>query len=755
MTESRGAWLSPFRLAVAFTLARLALSGYWAVALPPFEAHDETGHYAYAYHVALTGTLPDPAAQLTAWFDESHQPPLYYLAAGILGRPLAPTDPYEPAVNPFFLRGDRLGGINAVAHDPATEAFPGTPAQRFLLVGRLLSAFLSAAAVLFVFVAVRLALPSPPWVPTVAAGLAASNPTWVFLGGAMNNDALVALTGTITLWACLRLWRKRRAALRDYALAGGTLGLALLSKNNALVLIPFAAAAVALAMRRADGASLAKLGAALTAFAAPAFALAGWWYARNFVVLGRPIGDRETTNIILREVAPFFETVGKRSPLEFVGTLVGNTFKTYWGQFGWGTIPLPDPVYLVLAVVTAVALLSLVRLRRESLPGLLALGLFVFLVGALPLYRAIFFNTPTLVPGRYLLPAIAGTSALLAAGLAGLPGRLGVFLSGGTVAGLFLLSAATPSLFVLPEYAQPQRLTVDQVGAAVTTTDYVYDGRARLVGYHADRDRVAPGDELRVTLYWAVLAPFDRDYTLALHLLDLQSQSRAATNSWPGNGNYPTSLWRPGEIFRDTYRLKIPESVSAPFVGFVRPKLHDYSPSSPGGADFQYRGDLPVTDSSGRSVEPNLGNVVVEAPMAQGDSRTGVARFSSAIELTAYSVERGGGPNDVQVQLAWRALEQPEDPLVVFVHVLDAAGRILAQSDSEPRGGLYPTTAWRAGEEIVDWHRLTLPRVLVPGEPIRLGIGLYRRADLQRVRATRTSGESLADNQLIIESSVS
>ena len=404
-----GRW--PLVLALVFAVARLALSSYWAIALPPFEAHDETGHYAFARHVALTGTLPDPRSQLTDWFDESHQPPLYYTLVGLVGRLVAPVDPYEPTVNPFFLRGDRLGGVNAVAHDPGAEAFPGTPHQRFLLVGRLLSALLSAAAVIFVFLAVRLALPEALYVAAVAAGLAAFNPTWVFLGGAMNNDALVALTGTMTLWACLRLWRGNDPGLRDYGLAGLTLGLALLSKNNALVLVPFAFGAAALALKRSEDRSLLRMGSKLLALASLTLAAAGWWYVRNLVLLGRPIGDRENANVILRDVSPFFETVAKRSPLDFVGTLTTNTFKTYWGQFGWGTIALPDAVYLVLAIACAIALVGLARPRRTWLPGLAVLGVFLLAVGALPLYRAIFFNTPTLLPGRYLLPAIAVTTA--------------------------------------------------------------------------------------------------------------------------------------------------------------------------------------------------------------------------------------------------------------------------------------------------------------------------------------------------------
>src|SRR5437867_8332708 len=125
-------------LAIGLAVLRGLLSAYWAVTLPPFEAHDETGHFAYARAIAAEGALPDPARKLTEWFDESHQPPLYYALAALVARPFAPADPYTPMMNPFFLRGDRLAGVNAALHDPELERFPGTAPQQFLLAGRLL-----------------------------------------------------------------------------------------------------------------------------------------------------------------------------------------------------------------------------------------------------------------------------------------------------------------------------------------------------------------------------------------------------------------------------------------------------------------------------------------------------------------------------------------------------------------------------------------------------------------------------------------
>src|SRR5207249_11579230 len=74
---------------------------------------------------------------------------------------------------------------------------------------------------------------------------------------------------------------------------------------------------------------------------------------------------------------------------------------------------------------TPISTLSL----HDALPiSLILAAAFAGLVLALPLYRAIFFNAPTLVPGRYLLPAVGAISLLLGIGVCSL-GRPGPWRS--------------------------------------------------------------------------------------------------------------------------------------------------------------------------------------------------------------------------------------------------------------------------------------------------------------------------------------
>ena len=63
----------------------------------------------------------------------------------------------------------------------------------------------------------------------------------------------------------------------------------------------------------------------------------------------------------------------------------------------------------------------------------------------------------------------------------------------------------------------------------------------------------------------------------------------------------------------------------------------------------------------------------------------------------------------LQVSLYWEALRPLEAEYHSFVHLLDAEGQAVAQSDRQPGGVHYPTTLWRPGEHLRDDHLLDVP----------------------------------------------
>jgi len=80
-------------------------------------------------------------------------------------------------------------------------------------------------------------------------------------------------------------------------------------------------------------------------------------------------------------------------------------------------------------------------------------------------------------------------------------------------------------------------------------------------------------------------------------------------------------------------------------------------------------------------------------------------QLGEEIQLTGYDVERGA--QSIRARPYWCALRQPAPDCTRFAHVGDANEVLLAQQDSQPQAGNFPTSLWRAGDVVVD--EVTLP----------------------------------------------
>jgi hypothetical protein len=85
----------------------------------------------------------------------------------------------------------------------------------------------------------------------------------------------------------------------------------------------------------------------------------------------------------------------------------------------------------------------------------------------------------------------------------------------------------------------------------------------------------------------------------------------------------------------------------------------------------------------------------------------------------------------LDLALYWQPLREMDQDYTSFVHLLDAEGRKVAQSDHRPGGVYYPSSLWRPGETLLDVHRLDLPPALGPA-PHTLLVGFYEQPSLQQ-----------------------
>lgn len=220
----------------------------------------------------------------------------------------------------------------------------------------------------------------------------------------------------------------------------------------------------------------------------------------------------------------------------------------------------------------------------------------------------------------------------------------------------------------------------------------VTDGTITLLGSNVGRTEAAPGDPALLTLFWTTVA--GSEATLSL----LNPSGETAVN-WPITfPNYGDGVWR------SQLPLRLPVTL----------------------ADGRYQWQL--TFANGQTVQ--WSELTITAPerlltMPKVETTVNIS-LSDQARLVGYSLDKTEitEGDTLNLELVWQAETELTESYRVFVHLLGADGRIVAQSDGLPANWTRPTTGWLPGEFIRDPHNLTLPAKLSPGD-YTLVTGLY------------------------------
>ena len=397
----------------------LILAGYLSVAVlfalftPAWQAPDEPAHYNYVAHIAAGQGLPIldvgdyDQAYLQALIDnrfppshpidpiqyESHQPPLYYISA-------APV---------YWLGGGRL------------------------LILRLYNVLLGAGTLLLIFLIVHTIFPAQPSISLGSMALAAFLPMHVAMMAAVNNDALAELLIAASVLALVRWVRaqdRNQARPRQLLILGGLIGLALVTKSTAYILLPLAVLTLTgVTWQNQPGlpllARVRRMVGPLLWVLLPALAIALPLWIRNMAIYG----GVDFLGLTWHDAV----VVGQPRTGEWIALYGWNaywdraiefTFKSFWGVFGWMGIFMDGRVYMVLAIFTGVlffgGLWAAIRLLlgwpdseldRFQLQAVAVLG--VLSLGALAGY--VWYNLGFVQhQGRYLFPGLSGIAFFLA-----------------------------------------------------------------------------------------------------------------------------------------------------------------------------------------------------------------------------------------------------------------------------------------------------------------------------------------------------
>ncbi len=379
-------------------------------------------------------------------------------------------------------------------------------------------------------------------------------------------------------------------------------------------------------------------------------------------------------------------------------------------------------------------------------PPLSALGILV--LASVAYFAAMFsymLMSTTAANGRYRFPGLPAISILVFVGLAYIVGkRQRAWLSVPWLAMTAALSGLIMFTYLAPAYMPPPILPAEATESVPRNLDIDYGHQIRLLGAKIAPERTRPGETIDVALYWQGIETLDEDYGVTVQVFGREGQRIGQRDSFPGLGNYPTTEWSPGTVIVDTYRIPLDPEAVAPVEAVIEVGL--YHPDS--------LDRLPAFDAAGNPLGRTLTGRFKLAPRKKAHyewQNEAEYRFGDQVALRGFDIQE----DDLQpggallLSLYWQVLEAIDKDYTVFIHLLDDSGAVLAQQDTPPVSGSYPSSLWEKGEIVQDPHDIPLPSDLPLGH-YRLALGLYSLESMQRLPITDAQGVRLTDDRVIL-----
>ena len=307
----------PRTILVLVAMVALAHGLFWSILIPPFQAPDETEHFAYAQYLAETGKLPPKVGNKQYSTEELgafSAIGTVGIAGKYLGKPPA-TESEAKAADKILRRSETQpradgGGPSTASTQPPLayllwavpyKAASGGSLLTRLWVMRLLSVACFVAMAIGAALLARELLPSWPWAGPIAGLLMALQPTVAFIAVSVNPDTLLFTVSTFALLAATRVVRRGLTTRRAVAL-GLLTGAGLVTKLTFLGLVPGLGLALLIGLWRTERARV-RLGAIAVGTAAVLPALYVAWATVQGRGLVPPGGARTCSRPISRRRA--------------------------------------------------------------------------------------------------------------------------------------------------------------------------------------------------------------------------------------------------------------------------------------------------------------------------------------------------------------------------------------------------------------------------------------------------------------------
>ncbi len=525
------------------------LATSYSVIVPLGEAPDEVPHFTYIRYIARNGRLPVGAEE-----HEGFQPPLYYLI-GAASTFYIDTSDYVIKANGDYSFTDDLPPFNLLLHT-TEEAFPYRGWALAWHIIRLLSVAMGATTVWATYWIAREVFPKDKYIAVGAAAFNAFLPQFLFISGVINNDNLAACLSALMLLVTVKILRGARG-YRHFLLLGTLTALGVMAKASVINFYAIVLLVILIVLWQ-EGSSLRsslRRGAILLLLSGlPFVVLAGWWFVRNQILYGDPLG----WGLVLAANAL------REAPLTMadIQWLIWGLYRSFW--YRWIGIELELAFYALLVIpclLVAVGLLTLFWRRERLSPGspliLSVLGIYFLMVsGSLIPWTATVQGTDQ---ARLLYPALPVIVLFMVLGWAQLvPRRWGNHLAYGVGGAMLLFAIVAPLRYTMPTYAPPPVLAKEDLADVQNPVAINFGDKIKLVGYELNGEEWRPGEDLLVTMYWEALEDLDEDLWLLMRLVHRRGYDLTFKDGCPSGGKYTTDHWRQGDVIPSVHRLRIP-----------------------------------------------------------------------------------------------------------------------------------------------------------------------------------------------------
>lgn len=293
-----------------------------------------------------------------------------------------------------------------------------------------------------------------------------------------------------------------------------------------------------------------------------------------------------------------------------------------------------------------------------------------------------------------------------------------------------------------------------------TPVEANFADQIELLGYVLPDPRLEPGRSLPLTLAWRSLAPVLADALTFAVLLDANQQPYSQVNRYP-SGFYSPMLWAKNEVVVDTVSLPIPPD-TPPGIYFVHLGQYDVVEGQPRSLPLVQEGRTtaetavvigpfkiggPPPEVVIKEVRPQIR---LEQPLGHQLTLLGYDLSDQDNRPVAGQATQLARPNpespisSLKVTLYWQVHDGLGLDYTTFLHLRDGADKTVAQKDSPPAGGRYPTSLWDMGEIVVDELILPLDQV-APGDYTPV-VGLY-----ELTSGNRLPVPGVAANEVVLQ----